>query len=72
MEALKISEIAQIEQKIKKREKIEKLRDMFAGQAMNGLLSDTSDRGIGYITKRSYEIADAMIEERKKGESNGD
>ena len=49
------------------------LRDYFAGQAMQGILSyygnsisgKKSDESIDFIAKVSYQHADAMIKERK-------
>ena len=42
------------------------LRDKFAIQILNGLLS--ANRGIGFLTlvRESYEIADMMLEQRNK------
>ena len=44
------------------------LRDWFAGQALAGILTDTSyDHGKPeIIAKRSYQMADAMLAERSK------
>jgi hypothetical protein len=51
------------------------LRDWFAGQAMPALLEtcgyDTREKGenyADYIARKSYEIADAMMAERAKGD----
>lgn len=46
------------------------LRDYFAAKAMQGMLADTSKllhgmNWMGSLAKASYEIAEAMLEERK-------
>lgn len=49
-------------------QKIKDLRDMMAMQAMNGLLANGNDPTVPQkIAKRSYEIADAMMEARTNG-----
>lgn len=55
------------------------LRDWFAGQALNGILSDGETQAIisklsraenasstAYVAKAAYEFADAMLKERSK------
>lgn len=44
------------------------LRDYIAIQAMNGILSNEDSPGMYGLIRRSYEIADAMIEHRVSGE----
>lgn len=41
------------------------LRDYFAGQV---LVSGYYANGAGFVSKKAYEIADAMIEERSRNE----
>lgn len=42
------------------------LRDWFAGQALNGMLSESDDYSFEGAAKASYEQADAMLAERSK------
>lgn len=44
------------------------LRDHFAGQALNGLMSQEGSisQRPGAVAKIAYELADAMMEERSK------
>ena len=43
-----------------------KPRDLYAGLAMAGMLShgDTRDRSTSYLSRKSFEIADEMMEAR--------
>ena len=45
------------------------LRDYFAGQAMMGILADSThkDKGLEILAKACYVMADAMLEARKSG-----
>ena len=45
------------------------LRDYFAAKAMQGLLANGNTRGANLI-RQSYQIADEMMEERNKIETN--
>lgn len=43
------------------------LLDMFAGQALNGILANPErDGGMEQMIEASYVVAEAMLEERKK------
>jgi len=48
------------------------LRDWFAGQVLNGVISSIKDHDVwieehaAYLAKASYQIADAMLAERSK------
>ena len=42
------------------------LRDHFAGLAMQGILAMDDDIDFKYISSVSYQMADAMLEERNK------
>ena len=44
------------------------LRDHFAGLAMQGVLAMDDDIDFKYISSVAYGMADAMLEERSKGE----
>jgi len=41
-------------------------REYFAAMAMQGILSDTADRGENYVAIQSVKIADALIEALNK------
>ena len=45
---------------------LDKLRDEFAGQAMQGLLAADKWEGKDKLSGWAYEIADAMMEARNK------
>jgi len=49
------------------------LRDWFAGQIVNGMVAYSGTVGVNFgpgdIAKRSYEVADAMLAERSRGEA---
>jgi len=42
------------------------LRDYFAAKAMQGMLSDPKSGSQSIVARYAYEVADAMLEERKK------
>lgn len=42
------------------------LRDIFAGQALQGLLTGASGQFADFFTEQAYRIADAMLEQRGK------
>lgn len=44
------------------------LRDFFAAAALTGMLAfgDTNNRSETYLSRKSYKIADAMLEHRKE------
>lgn len=41
------------------------LRDYFAAKAMQGMMVENDDPVCNYIAKKSYEMADEMLEARK-------
>tara|TARA_R110000868_G_scaffold30521_1_gene112788 strand:+ start:897 stop:1127 length:231 start_codon:yes stop_codon:yes gene_type:complete len=38
-------------------------REYFAAMAMQGILTETADRGLAYTAKRAIEFADALLHE---------
>jgi len=46
------------------------LRDYFAAMALQGLISSGGARWDDYVAELSYQYADYMIQQRKKGGSN--
>lgn len=45
-------------------------RDQFAGQALNGFLSRVNTHTPYFLAKKSYKIANAMMEARKGGDES--
>lgn len=46
------------------------LRDYFAGQALAGLVGSAAVANGEDVADVAYQLADAMLQERKKGQSN--